>query len=450
MRCKSLVLLFVLGVNSTIWAQNEKDNSLSKLFEKASSYPGLKAKAEGVKVAKFNHKITRRKILPEIEFQAQNTYGSYEGSSGGFFPTPGIFNVSGNGVSGNTAVNTIMSATVKWNFLQFGEHRNRVKISQIQEESAQNKYRRKEIDFKHRLTSFFLGWQYARSMLEWTQRESERNENILKLSKSMVRSGLASAADSLAAKTTLKQALAQKNKWEAQTEYFNNKIRELTGIRIATAHPAVQFLSTSKENPFLDSEEKEHPLLISKNQEDRELTIRRKDIKHQLLPNVSLLAGGMLRGVGFSKQGSAWSDSFEVPVNNYLVGLGLTWDVSKFYSKGLKRQKLQHKRNQVNEEKESIERYLEEEGKSSKFHIQKSFEEIQNMNEAYAAAKKSYELFSVRYEKGLIDLTTLLQIQQSLQFIEKSRIKAYYQYWQYWNNYAYVSADFSTLTTVFN
>jgi len=444
-----LSVLLIFGIGLSVSAQISENTSLTNLYKNAASYPGLKAKTAGIEAAKFNQTITKRKILPGIQFQAQNTYGSYEGTAGAFFPVGGIFNVSGDGPSSETAVNTFISATAQWDFIQFGKHRDEVKLAEIDKDKAETDFELADIDLKKEITAVYLSWQYANYMQDWAKREVERDSIILKLAQTRVNSGLASAADSLLAKTKLKQTLAQKSDWEAQMRTAENRIKEYAGISVGKEKPHQQFLSTLNDN-LVQVEQKSHPLLEAKKQEKERLEIQEKNITHQVLPNISLLAGGMFRGVGFSDQGSQWKDSYELPINNYLVGVGMTWDISSFYDHGVKKRLNQQEQIRIKEEETAVERHLEERENSLLYHIDKSLEEIEDAEEAYAAASESYRLFKVRYESGIIDLATLLQIQQTLQFTEKSRLKAYYDYWNYWNAYAYSQADFSVLTTVFN
>lgn len=444
-----LSVLLIFGIGLTLSAQISENTSLTNLYENAASYPGLKAKTANIEAAKLNHTITKRQILPGIQLQAQNTYGSYEGTAGAFFPVGGIFNVSGDGSSGDTAVNTFISATAQWDIIQFGKHKDQVKLAQVDKNKAETNYELADVDLKKKITDIYLSWQYANYMQDWAKKEVERDSIILKLAQSRVNSGLASAADSLLAKTKLKQTLAQKNEWEAQTQTAKNRIKEYAGLAVEKENPHQQFLSTL-EDGFVEQESKNHPLLEIKEQEKERLAIQEKNINHQLFPNISLLAGGMFRGVGFSNEGSQWKDSYELPINNYLVGVGMTWDISSFYDHGVKKRLNQQEQTQIKEEQEAVERHLEERESSLLYHIKKSLAEIEDTEEAYTAASESYRLFKVRYESGIIDLTTLLQIQQTLQFTEKSRLKAYYDYWNYWSAYSYAQADFSVLTTVFN
>jgi len=294
----------------------------------------------------------------------------------------------------------------------------------------------------------YLGWMYSNTMQDWAKREAERNKNLVKLSSGLVRSGLASAADSLIASTSLKQAVGQIKKWEAQTNRFKNQLFEYTGNYFKSKKVPDYFFSPT-EAEVKDSVVA-HPLLTEKKQKNDALEIREKMVNHQVLPDVSLLAGGLVRGIGYGANDQAFEDSYRLPINNYLVGVGLTWDLSQWYSKRLKSQKVNQQQERVALEKEVVKRSLNEQQKSLEYHIAKAKEEIQEAEDAYHSAKESYRLFKVRYKSGLINLTTLLQIQQTLQFTEKSRIQAYYEYWQYWNNYSYARADFSILANVFN
>ena len=438
---------FLLSYSYTC-AQTSENISLSQLYQKAAAYPGLQAEVSSIKSADYDYRLAKQKILPDLNLQAQNTFGTFEGAAGAFVPLPGFFNVSGEGINGNTAVNAMVSATLKWDFLRFGKYRDQVQLAQVNQDQAQTSFDIEALKLKHQVTQAYFGWIHGKAMQGWAKREAQRNKNLLQLSSSLVQSGLASAADSLIASTSLKQAVALQKKWEGQTNRFQNQLLEYTGTEVMNENVPQPFFSIKKAE--INDSALSHPLITAKEQQDKALKVRQKMVNHQVLPDVSLLAGGLVRGVGFGDDNQAFQDSYELPISNYLVGVGLTWDLSQWYSKGLKTRKVQQEQERVSQEKEVVERSLNEQQNSLQFHIEKSKEEIQEAEDAYRSASESYRLFKVRYESGLINLTTLLQIQQTLQFTEKARIQAYYDYWQYWNNYAYTQADFSVLTTVFN
>ena len=438
---------FLLSYSYTC-AQTSENIPLSQLYQEAATYPGLQAEVSSIKSADYDYRLAKQKILPDLNLQAQNTFGTFEGAAGAFVPLPGFFNVSGEGINGNTAVNTMASATLKWDFLRFGKYRDQIDLAQINQEQAQTGFDIKVLELRHQITKAYFGWIHGKAMQDWAKREAERNKSLVKLSSSLVQSGLAAAADSLIASTRLKQAIAQQKKWEGQTNRFQNQLLEYTGTELMNENIPQPFFSIEKAE--INDSALSHPLITAKEQQDKALKVRQKMVNHQVLPDVSLLAGGLVRGVGFGDDNQAFQDSYELPISNYLVGVGLTWNLSQWYSKGLKTRKVQQEQERVSQEKEVVKRSLNEQQNSLQFHIEKSKEEIQEAEDAYRSASESYRLFKVRYESGLINLTTLLQIQQTLQFTEKARIQAYYDYWQYWNNYAYTQADFSMLTTIFN
>jgi outer membrane protein TolC len=109
-----------------LYAQQQKEQTLGSLWPKVEeNYPGISAKKSDIDAAKFNQRAVKGNMLPQINAQAQNTYGTYEGSAGGFFPQPGFFNVNGpvplDGSS--TAANTFGSAIVNWEMFSFGKLR---------------------------------------------------------------------------------------------------------------------------------------------------------------------------------------------------------------------------------------------------------------------------------------------------------------------------------------
>lgn len=441
------IYVFLLGGILSSFAQESTIPKLSVLYSEAAVYPGLKARNADISSATLEHKITKREIWPSLNFQAQNTYGTYKGLAGAVFPLAGNYNVSGLESSG-TAVNALLSTTLQWDIIQFGEHRDRVKIAEIEKDQSKVSYELVDLTLKRRITGSYVNWMYAKKMLKWAQHEAERHMGLFKIASAQADAGQSSAADSLLVKSQYKQALADEKKWLAQTRKTENKIIELTGVSLQNRNVSTYFLEISPQVPLSEDIE-EHPLLEEKDNEKQQLEWEKKRINHQVLPDISLLASGMFRGAGYSGD-NQWGDPYRLPVSNYLVGLGLIWKLDGFYDKGLKNRKNVQEQFRVEQEKEVLYRSLSERDNSLTYQLSQAEEEIAETKESYEAARRSYDLFKVRYENGLIDLPTLYQIEQSLQFAERSLLKAYHQYWLYWKDYAYVKNDYSVLIEAFN
>src|SRR5690625_6768208 len=57
------------------------------------------------------------------------------------------------------------------------------------------------------------------------------------------------------------------------------------------------------------------------------------------------------------------------------------------------------------------------------------YTEVLRTQEAQQEAESAYEMYLSRYKNGLMDLSTLLQIQQLLEQAEKKHIESAYGYW---------------------
>lgn len=441
------IYIFLLGGILSGFAQESTTLKLSELFSQAAIYPALEAKTATIEIADLNHKIIKREIWPDLDLQAQNTYGTYKGLSGAVFPLSGNYNVSGLQSSG-IGVNMLISATAKWDVIQFGKHKDQVRIAGVDKDQAQVSYELEDLHLKKQITENFLNWNHSKKMTNWAKHEANRHAGLFKIAKAQASAGRSSAADSLLVKSQYKQAMANKKKWLAETRKAENKIKELTGISLASFQSSDSFFNLVPHREILKKKE-EHPLLNQKDQDKNRLEIEQKNIDHSVLPNISILASGMFRGAGYSGE-NQWSDPYRLPVSNYLIGLGFTWELDGFYDKGLKNKRNQQQQYKVELEKKVLNRFLSEEENSLIYQLNQAEEEINETRESYYAAKKSYDLFKVRYESGLIDLPTLYQIEQSLQFSERSLIKAYHEYWIYWKDFAYVKNDYSTLIEIFN
>ena len=86
-----LSALFGLTLAAHSVQGQQKSYTLGELWpEVEKKYPGIQAKQSAIQSAEFNEKAVKSKALPETHIQFQNTYGTFEGNNGGFFPQPGF------------------------------------------------------------------------------------------------------------------------------------------------------------------------------------------------------------------------------------------------------------------------------------------------------------------------------------------------------------------------
>ena len=131
-------LLLLVSIRS--YSQNDKHISVSQAWEEAfTNYPGLVERKAQIRESEYWKTEIQYGFLPQVQVQLQNTYGSYAGSTGAFFPLPGIFNVSGNNrLNGqpDAAANSYGSVLMDWKLFEFGKQRKEVEAAKYGSDSA--------------------------------------------------------------------------------------------------------------------------------------------------------------------------------------------------------------------------------------------------------------------------------------------------------------------------
>ncbi|MCT4122358.1 efflux RND transporter periplasmic adaptor subunit [Elizabethkingia anophelis] len=112
-----------------IWTETEKN------------YSGIRAEQSAIESSEYNEEAVKASAIPQLKLQYQNTYGTLEGSNGGFFPQSGFFNVSGVRNSGaSTSSNNFGSAIVEYEIFNFGRQRAEVKAASTFTEKVKTDY----------------------------------------------------------------------------------------------------------------------------------------------------------------------------------------------------------------------------------------------------------------------------------------------------------------------
>ncbi|MGY0038018.1 TolC family protein [Pedobacter sp. NJ-S-72] len=127
-----LISLFFMLTSVSAYAQQPAGLTLTRAWELAyQNYAGLMAKNAQLEEASYAQKETQSRSLPQMQLQLQNSYGTFAGSNGAFFPVPGVFNVNGAKADhGNTsAANTFGSVLVNWKFFEFGKQRKTIEAA---------------------------------------------------------------------------------------------------------------------------------------------------------------------------------------------------------------------------------------------------------------------------------------------------------------------------------
>lgn len=448
-------MLLIFG-SAEVHPQQSDPVALSRVWELAAdSYPALTEKQADIEVSEYRKKELRAAAyLPQVQLQLQNTYGSFAGTSGAFFPLPGVFNVNGgNAVSSTGTMNSFGSVVADWKLIQFGKQQKMLASAGHQVEEAKSNYDAGRLMLRAKVTRLYLNLLHTSSNLHWADKNAARVKEVLDLSVSLAAAGLKPGADTALASSAYFQALAHREEWQGKYNSAELQLKEvapsLTGPLVLPLSAYMQRSAALQENDTISAA---HPFLqvlqhrLKYRQTEEQVAVRKQ------LPSVSLLAGVSSRGSGIQPDGTVrqyYSSGFDHHAQNYLVGFGLSWNLSGLYTGALEKKRTQKQTEAVAAAYQLQKLQMNTVLQALSARIAAQLRQLDKTGEALRKTSQAYDLYWSRYEAGLISLTDLLQIQLLLQQAEKSNIEVHQELWSQLNSSAELSGDYSHLFTQF-
>ncbi|MET4140763.1 TolC family protein [Pedobacter sp. UYP1] len=449
-----LIGIFSMLISVSTYAQQPTGLTLTHAWEIAyQNYSGLLAKNAMLEESQYAQKEIQSRSLPQIQLQLQNSYGTFAGSNGAFFPVPGVFNVNGTqaGQENTTTSNTFGSFLMDWKFFEFGKQRKTIAAAGYKVQEAKSDYDAAKLALQVKVTSLYVGILYANSNLGWADQQVKRVKEILDLTVSLADAGLKPGADTALAASSYLLAKASKNEWTGK--YNAGKINFSEVVPLAEIKlPQQSFMRYQALQVSSDSVSLHHPYLqvldkqVKYNEAQDELSSRKT------LPSFSLLGGLSARGSGIAADGKVNRDlsaGYANSARNYLVGVGLTWNLSNIYTGVLEKRRtaqvVQASKFSYDLQKLQMNNALQ----AVNSRIRQQLKQVAHTRLALEKAQEAYNLYLSRYESGLINLTELLQIQSLLQQVEKNAIEVQQEFWSLLIKKAELSGDFSALSSQF-
>lgn len=437
-----------------LYAQQQRKNTLGILWPKVEeNYPGIRARALAVDAAELHERSVNSEMLPQVKAQAQNTYGTFQGSAGAFFPQAGFFNVSGSPAplgGSSTAANTFGSATIEWELFSFGKlHKQSAAAGSLHRKSVSEK-EAYLLDLKKILSERYILLLYNQAKLQWTQRNVDRLDDIRKITAGLSASGLRPAADSLLASSSYVQAIGENDKWTGKSDASLIKLLELYGEQTLDYSESVsRFSNPSAEHVISESTiGVSHPILDALDHQSAYYALAGEAQKSASLPSVRFLGGYAHRGTGIGPNGTvsgSWKDGFSNTTNNFLVGVGITWNLTNLHTNRVKGEQLFKEAQRASLLRSQYQRTIQADLSAWQKEIIQQREQLQKTKLAVQQSQDAYNMYLARYRSGLITLSELLQIRLLLEQAENSHIEASKDYWILLAYQAELTADFDFL-----
>lgn len=432
----------------------QKEHTLGSLWSKVEeTYPGVSAKLSAIDAARFNQRAVKSLMLPQVNAQAQNTYGTYEGSTGAFFPQAGFFNVSGSAApldGSATAANTFGSAIVQWELFSFGKRRKQNEAADALYHQSVSEKDAYLLGLKKSLSERYIALLYNDAKLHWTGRNAERLDDIRQITSGLSASGLRPAADSLLASSSYVQALGERDKWTGFTQAAYIKLLELYGAdTVDYTASAIRFGDPVPHAiNAVNRIDPQHPVLDALDKRSDYYTLSGQAQKKASLPSLNLLGGYAYRGTGIRPNSSvsgAWRDGFGNTTTNFLAGIGITWNLTSLYTNRMKSGQLLKEAKRAQHLRSQYAQAMQADLSASQAKITEQSEQLRKTRLAVQQSQDAYDMYLARYKSGLITLSELLQIRTLLEQAENTHIEAAREYWALLAYEAELTADFGFL-----
>ena len=446
-------MLSFLCTSSAVFGQELK---LEELWtEVKQNYSGITSRDYAIEASQINETATQGNLYPKVKVQAQNSYGSYESSMGGFFPQAGFFNVNGtnNPLFGSDAsFNTFGSALVEWEVFSFGRLKNDVQVSKSMTEKKLSEKEAYLLSLKTQLSSRYIDFLYSHAHKAWNEKRTDRLKSIYEIANQLAASGLIASADSLISLSAYTQSLGRQENILGTIESAEIRLKELYEFTDSKHSESLQSFMNS--DLLLESENtiqinSSHPKLNLLTNQVEITELQAEAERKTIFPSLRVMAGYAFRGSSIDIQAAEvsgnYTDGFSNSSHNLLVGVGLTWDLSNFYTKRIKGESLSKEAESVKSIHLNYEQAMQAELAAINAKIKQQKEALIKSKLGIQQSADAFDMYFLRYESGLIRLSDLLQVQLLVEDAEKNHIEALLEYWKLRVQYSELTEDFDFL-----
>lgn len=338
----SWVLLFGLSADRA----NAQVLTLKQAVQTAlNNYGTIRAKSDYVKAARANVREVKNEYLPDINFAAQQVYGTANSNYGplaGYKVSP----VSSSGQAQatqnwNAAFGALYWTNVNWDFFQFGRYKEKTKAAQSIVNENQSDLDQEKFEQSIRVSAAFLNLIATQKLIVSQQKNLDRAVAFQTVVTARAKSGLNPGVDSSLADAEVSNArIALTNAIEAEQEQ-GNELAQLMQIAAPDSNNyALDSAFVSRIPVSLNNAPAQllnnHPLLKFFQERVNVSNQEAKYLQTLNYPTFSLIGVFQDRGTGFDynygQNSNAYTPNYFKGVGfetaNYLVGVGVIWNLT--------------------------------------------------------------------------------------------------------------------------
>ena len=450
----------IVSFYDQLWAQEPL--SLKQAIQTATeNYGRIKAKAAYAEAADAAVLQARREYLPNLSVSAQQVYGTINGQSG---PSYGFGGLAA-GSSGptlpdqhwNAAFGALYLGNINWEVFAFGRAHERIRTAEATAMRESNDYQQELFQHQVKVAAAYLNLVAAQRLTDSYRKNLARADTFRQVTVTRAMHGLIAGVDSSQANAEVSSAhIALTKALDLQREQAS-KLAVLMGVSPTEFRLDSFFIARipkALSTPVADASLSSHPELRWYKSRVEVSDHQAKYLRTLSYPTVSLVGVLQTRASGFSSNyaqdlhayTSRYWDGINPTRTNYLVGIGLTWNITQLsrMSAQIKSQELISRG--LQEEYELASQTLQAQVTRSEERIANALENYREAPNQVAASAEAYRQRSVLYQNGLANLVDVTQALYALVRAETDRDIAYNNVWQAFLLKAAATGDFDLFT----
>ncbi|WP_447642277.1 MULTISPECIES: TolC family protein [Chitinophagaceae] len=441
-----IAFLCTFFLQDKLVAQDSKVLTIQDAIDSvAQNYGIIRAKRNIIRQGQSQLEYSKLQAIPDLNLAAENFYGtvnsnygpSYNLSSGSISPSGPVLPSQ----NWNAAFGGLYLANINWNFFSFGKIKQGVKVSQANLQIDQRDLDQEIFQDQVKVCAAYLNLMGAQQLAKVAWDNYNRAVIVKNAVIPRVLSGLNAGVDSSIAVAQVSSAMMAWTRAKDKEQELSNQLIKLMGVRDTSERMLDTVFITKIPENFLDTMNyysPQHPVLQYYNSQILASREQEKYIHKQFFPTFSLFSTYQYKASGFKNNYGAnaldaYTSNYLTGIGsgrqNYLVGVGATWNLSN----PIRLRKLeQAQRNQTDALQDAYDMNDQQLNAQIALANTKVKNALANYNEIPTQLKAANDAFiqkTVQYKNGL---NTIIDVQQALYLLNSAETDKYIAYNNVW------------------
>lgn len=429
------MLLLLLAIASN--AQQSTPITLKELLNQADKKaPELLTDSAAILIRQSQAAEIRNNWLPNLKLNYQADIGTSNNTTGPYFGF-GIIPSSSGGIH-NSNVKTAVGdnlgiAALDWEIYNFGKYGAENKVANSDIKVEQNQFAQSKYQLEAYTIGNYLQLLRLQDFLNIQYRNIQRNQQIRRSIESLAKSGVRAGVDTSIAEAELSKARLNYIELKNQFKQQQLQLSAVTGLPYQSIIPDTTIEAALINQPsasLFAPDTSNHPLInfyrsVYQNNLQRETLV-----KKLYNPKISLEAAAWGRGssVNASGQYNDVSTGYGFQRGNYLVGLGVSYNLFDLRRRQLKLRTQKASTNYALKKLEEEQQLLAVSASQADVEMQTSLERLKEIPNQLKAASDGYRQKLSLYKNGLTDIVELDAALNILYRAETDYMQAKYSY----------------------